>query len=94
LIRYFRRPLTIREAKQLSCFGPRRTTDNPLYADDRNFNKVEKWAKDCTKVDRLMYAGNNLENARELFAKSVKHRPRIVLTSRQQMSGIAEWPHK
>ena len=39
-------------------------TDNPAYADDRNFYKVEKWTKDGTKVDRLLYAGNNLEKAR------------------------------
>ena len=31
------------------------TTDNPLYADDRNFYKVEKWTRDGTKVDRLLY---------------------------------------
>jgi hypothetical protein len=36
-------------------------TDNPLLADERNFYKVEKWTKDGTKVDRLLYAGNNLE---------------------------------
>jgi len=29
-------------------------TDNPLYADDHNFYKVEKWTKDGTKVDRLL----------------------------------------
>jgi hypothetical protein len=29
-------------------------TDNPRYADDRNFYKLEKWTKDGTKVDRLL----------------------------------------
>jgi hypothetical protein len=38
-------------------------TDNPLLADDRNFYKVEKWTKDGTTVDRLLYAGNNLDRA-------------------------------
>ena len=33
-------------------------TDSPTYADDRNFYKVEKWTKDGTTVDRLLYAGN------------------------------------
>ena len=32
-------------------------TDNPLYADDRNFYQVEKWTKDGTVVDRMVYAG-------------------------------------
>jgi hypothetical protein len=32
--------------------------------------------------DRLLYAGNNLDKARELFDEAVKHRPRIRLTIR------------
>ena len=28
-------------------------TNDPLYADDRNFYKVEKWTRDGTKVDSL-----------------------------------------
>jgi hypothetical protein len=51
-------------------------TDNSSLADDRNFYKLEKWTKDGTKVDRLLYAGNNLDKARDLFAKAIKHRPR------------------
>jgi hypothetical protein len=39
-------------------------TDNPLYADDRNFYKLEKWTFDRTKVDSLLYAGDNFTNAR------------------------------
>jgi hypothetical protein len=31
-------------------------TDSPIYADDRNFYKVEKWTRDVTKVDRMVYA--------------------------------------
>jgi hypothetical protein len=42
-------------------------TDNPHYADDRNFYKLEKWTPDGTKVDRMLYAGNNLKKARELL---------------------------
>ena len=67
-------------------------TDNPLYADDRNFYKVEKWTRDDTKVDRLLYAGNNLKKAREIFAAAVKHRPRIRLTIRQQTRVLEKWP--
>jgi hypothetical protein len=42
-------------------------TDDPLYADDRNFYKVEKWTFDRSKVDSLLHAGNNLTNARQVF---------------------------
>jgi hypothetical protein len=59
-------------------------TDNPVVADDRNFYKVEKWTKDGTKIERLIYAGNNLQKARDLFASAIKHRPRIRLTIRQR----------
>ncbi|MGC1356529.1 MAG: hypothetical protein WA851_12165 [Xanthobacteraceae bacterium] len=51
-------------------------TDNSLRADDRNFYKVEKWTKDGMKIDGLLYAGNNLDKARELFAGEVKRQPR------------------
>jgi hypothetical protein len=37
-------------------------TLDPLLADDRNLYKVEKWTKDGTKVDRMLYAGNNLDS--------------------------------
>jgi hypothetical protein len=67
-------------------------TDNPLRADDRNFYKVEKWTKDGTEVDRLLYAGNNLEKAREIFAEAIKHRPRIRLTIRQRAHVLEHWP--
>jgi hypothetical protein len=59
-------------------------TDNPLLANDRNYYKVEKWTKDGTKVDRILYAGSNLDKAHQLFAEAVKHRRRITLTIRQR----------
>jgi hypothetical protein len=40
--------------------------------------------KDGAKVDRMLYAGNNLDKAWDIFAKAVKHRPRIRLTIRQR----------
>ena len=47
-------------------------TNDPLVADVRNFYKVEKWTRDGTKVDSLLYAGNNLRRAQEIFAKAVR----------------------
>jgi hypothetical protein len=52
-------------------------TDQPLIADDRNFYKVEKWTKDGSKVDHMLYAGSSLDKAQAIFAAAVKHRPRI-----------------
>jgi hypothetical protein len=59
-------------------------TRDPLYADDRNFYKVEKWTRGGTTVDSLLYAGNNLAKAEDIFAQAIKHRPRIRLTIRQR----------
>jgi hypothetical protein len=68
--------------------------DNPLYADDRNFYKVEKWTRDGTKVDNLLYAGNNLDKARKVFAAAVKNRPRIRLTIGQRARVLEKWPEE
>ena len=67
------------------------TTDPPI-ADIRNFYKVEKWTRDRTKVDSLLYGGNNLNKAREVFDSAIKHRPRIRLTIRQRVRVLDEWP--
>jgi hypothetical protein len=71
---------------------PPEETDNRLRADDRNFYKVEKWTKDGSKVDCLIYAGNNLDRAHELFADATRHRPRIRLTIRQRTRVLEQWP--
>ena len=67
-------------------------TDEPLIADHRNFYKVEKWTKDGTKVERMLYAGSNLDKAREVYAAAIYHRPRIRLTIRQRSHVLEEWP--
>ena len=69
-------------------------TNDPLVADVRNFYKVEKWTRDGMKVDSLLYAGNNLDKARDVFANAIKHRPRIRLTLRQRTRALDEWPQK
>jgi hypothetical protein len=67
-------------------------TDNLILADDRNYYKVEKWTKDGTKFDRMLYAGNSLGRARAVFESAIKHRPRIRLTIRQRTRVIDQWP--
>jgi hypothetical protein len=66
-------------------------TNDPLLAADRNFCKVEKWTKDGLKVDQLLYAGNNLKKAQEVYASTIKHRPRIRLTIRQRTRVLSRW---
>jgi hypothetical protein len=65
-------------------------TNEPLIADS-NFYKVEKWTKDG-RVERMLYAGNNLDKAREIFTTAIKHRPRIRLTIRQRARVLQQWP--
>ena len=67
-------------------------TTDPLVADLRNFYKVEKWTRDGTKLDSLLYAGNSLGRARSVFEHAIKHRPRITLTIRQQIRVLDRWP--
>jgi hypothetical protein len=69
-------------------------TDDPLVADVRNFYKVEKWTQDGMKVDSLLYAGNNLDKAREIFTKAIKHRPRIRIMIRQKTRVLQRWPQQ
>jgi hypothetical protein len=71
---------------------PDEQTDEPLIADDRNYYKLEKWTKDGSKVDRMLYAGSNLEKACELFLDAIKHRPRIRLTIRQRTRVLQSRP--
>jgi hypothetical protein len=63
-----------------------------VLSDDRDFYKVEKWTKDGTKVEGLLYAGNDLDKAREIFQRAIKHRPRIKLSIRQHARVLEEWP--
>jgi hypothetical protein len=74
-------------------------SDNPLYADDRNFYKVEAWPRDGQQVDHLLYAGNNLRRAQEIFAKAVAHQPASQQGSQIRGTpssglalGVRRWP--
>ena len=67
-------------------------TEDPLQPDERNFYKVEEWTRDAAKVDRLLYAGNNLDKTRDIFTEAVKRRPRIRLTIRQRTRVLEQLP--
>ena len=34
---------------------------------------IEKWTKDGTKVDDMLYAGGKVDKMREVFAPAIKH---------------------
>jgi hypothetical protein len=70
----------------------REETDDPLVADQRNFFKVELWTRDGLHVERLLFAGNSLDKARERFATYGKRRPRARLTIGQRSRLLAERP--
>ena len=73
---------------------PDEETDEPLIANDRNYFKVEKWTRDGSKVERLLYAGNSLLRAESVFHAAIKHRPRIRLTIRQRSRVLQQWPKR
>jgi hypothetical protein len=67
-------------------------TDDPLYADDRNYYKVELWTMDEQRVLRMLYGGNNLDKARTIFASYIRIRPRARITIRQRTRVLDQWP--
>ena len=89
-----RKKRTAESARDAMSNWPDEETDEPLLADHRNFYKVEKWTKDGTRVERMLYAGNNLDKARDIFTAAIKHRPRIRLTIRQRTCVLDEWPRE
>jgi hypothetical protein len=71
--------------------GRHEQTNNADFADARNFYKVEKWSQDGGKVDRLLYAGNDLDKARQIFRDAANHRVGTRLTIRQRTRVLDEW---
>ena len=68
-------------------------TADPKTADERFFYKVEKWTKDGLSVEYpMLYAGDDISKAREIFHAVVAHRPCIRLTIRQRARVLEEWP--
>jgi hypothetical protein len=67
-------------------------TANPSYADQRKFYKVEQWSKDDQHVIRMLWAGNSIDIARDVFRRLVKHRPGGRYTVRQGVRVLEKWP--
>jgi hypothetical protein len=56
--------------------------------------KVENWTKDGAQIEHILYAGDNLDKAREIFTAVIKHRPGIRLTIRQRTRVLDKWPRE
>jgi hypothetical protein len=66
------------------------------WSDEPTNNVIgrEVETKDGKQVDRLLYASNNLDKARQIFTTAIKHRPRIRLTIRQRTQVLEQWPRR
>jgi hypothetical protein len=67
-------------------------TDEPGFADRRNFYKVEKWSRDGQRIEELLFAENSLAKAQRIFERFIQKRPRSRLTVRQRSRVLQEWP--
>lgn len=74
-----------------SRWSEEETTDD-YYADKRNFYKVEEWTRDDQRIERLIYAGNNIAKARTIFREAHTKRPRGRYTIRQRARVLDKWP--
>jgi hypothetical protein len=52
------------------------------------------WTADEQRIIDLLYAGNNLDKARDIFARLVNDRPRAHLTIRQRTRVLERWPER
>ena len=64
----------------LNPIGPEET-DDPVYADERNFFKVEAWTADGNNIRALIYAGNRLIR-RGSILRRLKSTARLILSFR------------
>ena len=55
-------------------------TDDPLYADRRNFYKGERWSRDGQRIEEMLFAGNSPAKAQRIFERFITKRPRSRLT--------------
>jgi hypothetical protein len=69
-------------------------THDPLYADRRNFYKVEKWNRDWMRVELMLYAGDDLdkENRQGAATHPTDHTPTDAGAGRVgRHQGTVEW---
>jgi hypothetical protein len=84
------RKITIDQVGE-TVFVDDETTDDSVIADIRNFYKVELWTRD-DRIERMLFAGTSLDEARAVFADYARHRPAARLRIRQRSRVIDQWP--
>lgn len=67
------------------------TTDDPVAADIRNFYKVELWTQDDC-IERMLFAGTSLDQARAVLVDYVRRRPAALLTIQQRSQVLDRRP--
>jgi hypothetical protein len=67
-------------------------TRNPVYADDRGFFKVEQWTADDNHIAGMLYAGNRIDSARDMFDAVIGFEPAGRYYIRQGIRVVAKWP--
>ena len=64
-------------------------TDDPLIADHRNFCKVELWTEDEQRIERMLFGGCDLDNARAIFADFARKRSADAVDHPAEDAGAA-----
>jgi hypothetical protein len=67
-------------------------TNNPVYADTRNFLKVEEWTTGDLHVARLIYVGNRIDKAHDIFDAAIRFNIAGRYTIRQSIRVVEKWP--
>jgi hypothetical protein len=67
-------------------------TDNPVYADTRGLFKVERWTADGLHVACMLYAGNRLDKAHEIFDAAIRFNMAGRYRIRQGIRVVEKWP--
>jgi hypothetical protein len=70
----------------------RTKNDNPVDADTRNFFKVEEWTADDLHIARLIYAGNRLDKAHDIFDAAIRFNMAGRYYMRQGIRVVEKWP--
>ena len=64
-------------------------TDDPLYADRRNFYKVEKWSRDGQRIEEMLFAGNSLAKAQRIFERFIHEATEVEADDQATNEGVA-----
>ena len=64
-------------------------TDDPGYADQRNFYKVEKWSWDGQRVNEMLFAGSSFAKAQAYFRAAYSEETKIEADNPATKSSVA-----